>query len=116
MTPELKAKWLNALRNGNYTQGFGSLHVDNTYCCLGVLCEIAGYEWEELAQDSLVFKCPARTDWIENEEELKNLGLPKKIHDICLNMNDGTSLPEEIGFPEKRSFSEIADWLESQEF
>jgi hypothetical protein len=45
MNAELKAKWVEALRSGNYSQGHGLLkrrEDDNTakHCCLGVLCEL----------------------------------------------------------------------------
>ena len=57
MNPELKAKWLAALRSGDYPQTVhwlhrtaGDLHsnVDGLrhvegYCCLGVLCDISGH-------------------------------------------------------------------------
>ena len=43
---ELKAKWLAALRSGEYTQGRGqlSLEVEGVmhHCCLGVLCRLQG--------------------------------------------------------------------------
>lgn len=43
-TQELKDKWLNALKSGEFTQGKGKLRDDNgNYCCLGVLsviCEL----------------------------------------------------------------------------
>lgn len=47
MKPEIKTKWLEALRSGKYKQTQKYLKVkkeDNTcsYCCLGVLCELAG--------------------------------------------------------------------------
>jgi hypothetical protein len=43
---EVKVKWLEALRSGKYTQGTGALqsvHEDGSrsFCCLGVLCEVA---------------------------------------------------------------------------
>lgn len=42
MNPEVKAKWLTALRSGVYRQSQGSLRNErNEYCCLGVLCELA---------------------------------------------------------------------------
>ena len=43
MNPEIKARWVAALRGGEYTQGKSSLR--NKYdelCCLGVLCDLAG--------------------------------------------------------------------------
>lgn len=45
MTPELKAKWVAALRSGDYVQGAGYLcDINKRYCCLGVLCEVMGIE------------------------------------------------------------------------
>jgi len=39
---DIKEKWLNALRSGEYTKGREYLCSDNKYDCLGVLCEIQG--------------------------------------------------------------------------
>lgn len=47
MKPEIKERWLKALRSGEYTQGRGSLRYTkrekqvDAFCCLGVLCDIA---------------------------------------------------------------------------
>lgn len=41
MDQHVKALWLDALRSGKYKQGQGRLRLDNEYCCLGVLCELA---------------------------------------------------------------------------
>lgn len=43
MNPDIKALWLEALRSGEYKQGVGVLHneTEDTYCCLGVLCDVA---------------------------------------------------------------------------
>src|SRR6478752_3145258 len=43
MDKKLKAEWLAALRSGKYKQGQGGLHNPDgdTYCCLGVLCDVA---------------------------------------------------------------------------
>lgn len=38
----IQTKWLEALESGNYQQGNGYLKRNGRYCCLGVLCEIAG--------------------------------------------------------------------------
>lgn len=42
MNAEVKEKWIEALTSGKYVQGKGRLKVpeDNTYCCLGVLCDL----------------------------------------------------------------------------
>lgn len=43
MDTVIKAQWLKALRSGDYVQGKNHLHnhLTNTYCCLGVLCDLA---------------------------------------------------------------------------
>lgn len=44
----VKAKWTAALRSGEFEQGVGSLKtLDGKYCCLGVLAEVAGFEFGE---------------------------------------------------------------------
>lgn len=41
MNQEFKAKWLAALRSGEYRQGTGVLRTgDNRFCCLGVACDL----------------------------------------------------------------------------
>lgn len=37
----LRKEWIKALRSGKYEQCTGQLRDVDTYCCLGVLCEIA---------------------------------------------------------------------------
>ena len=48
MNPEIKTRWLEALLSGKYQQGAGYLRSQDaltetadSYCCLGVLCELA---------------------------------------------------------------------------
>lgn len=41
MKPEIKALWIEALRSGEYEQGRGQLNMNNHFCCLGVLCDLA---------------------------------------------------------------------------
>ncbi len=40
MKPEIKQKWVAALRSGKYKQGRGCLRRHDSYCCLGVLCDL----------------------------------------------------------------------------
>lgn len=42
LPPELKAKWLEALRSGQHKQAKGELFRDKGYCCLGVLSLVQG--------------------------------------------------------------------------
>lgn len=45
MNADLKTRWVEALRSCKYPQGPGALCRDGSYCCLGVLCEIAKEEY-----------------------------------------------------------------------
>lgn len=42
MKKALKQLWVEALESGNFPQGTGSMNYDGKFCCLGVLCEVAG--------------------------------------------------------------------------
>jgi hypothetical protein len=44
MNPQIKQKWVSALRSGDYQQGRNYLRTDNGFCCLGVLCDLYGKE------------------------------------------------------------------------
>ena len=48
MDPTIKARWVAALRSGDYNQGHGRLHTKengiSSFCCLGVLCDLANKE------------------------------------------------------------------------
>lgn len=88
MEAELKSKWVEALRSGKYEQGRASLRSGGKYCCLGVLCAVAGLE---ISTDG------------ENVDggygPITELGVRT---DTLWWMND----------QEKKSFTEIADYIE----
>jgi hypothetical protein len=50
MNPQIKQKWVSALRSGEYQQTKGRLRKEDKFCCLGVLCDLYGkennVEWE----------------------------------------------------------------------
>lgn len=60
----IQTAWLEALESGKYKQGQGCLRsqaeitsndgakTQLAYCCLGVLCEVAGLPWQERKADS----------------------------------------------------------------
>lgn len=103
MNAELKTKWLEALRSGQYAQGQGALRDQHdNYCCLGVLCglsELAAWERHTYTKlyNYLNFSC-------EFPSAVKALA---EINDDNINtlitMNDGDGA----------SFSDIANWIEA---
>lgn len=40
MNSQIKQKWIDALKSGEYQQTSGHLRTEQGYCCLGVLCNI----------------------------------------------------------------------------
>ncbi len=59
MNPEVKAKWLEALRSDRYQQTHGVLKNDNGYCCLGVLCDVVKeqveMDWHRDPEDGKIY-------------------------------------------------------------
>ncbi len=94
LDPELKAKWVEALRSGKFVQGETDLHdcSEDTYCCLGVLQAIVGVE-----------KLPKhKNNWeYLNYAEAEAIGLTKKTQEDLAQMND-----------QPFSFGHIAKWIE----
>lgn len=51
MRLDVAKNWAEALKSGEFTQGELSLHFNNAYCCLGVLCELAIRDGVEVIKD-----------------------------------------------------------------
>lgn len=117
MNPEIKQKWVAALRSGNYRQGKGKLRThDDRFCCLGVLCDIAEREGIVVAErdEDFAERYPElNVDWDYDDTETE---LPLSIvnwadlpdrnpmlaTDSCIQLND------EMEF----TFDQIADEIE----
>jgi hypothetical protein len=108
MNAEIKVRWVEALRSGAYEQGSLYLKRGNEFCCLGVLCEVAGTagSWRDRGDASdpaaFVFGGESRDD-IPPEPFLRSLGFGGK-EDVrrLWEMNDDEGL----------SFTAIADYIE----
>lgn len=114
MNPEVKAKWVAALRSGEYQQGTGALKSDDKYCCLGVLCDIfakeTGKDWTAL-KDSPVMEFDGATGLPPNAvsewaglQTMNPIVLEGTIATTLSNMNDGLGA----------SFQTIARLIEEQ--
>lgn len=49
MKRSIARKWAAALESGDYKQIDGSLRIGNSFCCLGVLCNIHAQKHPEIA-------------------------------------------------------------------
>lgn len=102
MDAELKAKWIDALRSGEYKQARATLR-DNSgaYCCLGVLCKVAGIELNTEG------RFPASENSYKPIFELIGSEDASKQ---CSSRNDGSVYG---GVGRRWTFSEIADYIEA---
>jgi hypothetical protein len=106
LTPELKARWLSALRGDTYTQATDSLRERGPddeslgHCCLGVLADLIDPNgWNEF------------DDWHACSADLEDSveGLDYRTQSDLMTMNDGDE-PKGI---RSCTFEEIADWIEA---
>lgn len=105
MDPELKAKWVAALRSGEYKQGTGVLHNGEGYCCIGVFCEVsADPSWDgEYITGETEEGTITRMDNFLPYDVTQKYKLDKEILGVLWRMNDCRGA----------SFAEIADYIES---
>lgn len=128
MNADVKEKWVKALRSGEYHQGFTQLRVENSYCCLGVLCDLYGKE-HHVAWDRVTgflfekYYLPEKVKkWAGLQNELPNSNYPGNVTFrpgeslpaiplACLN--DGQFPDSGIGIERRQyTFPEIADIIE----
>lgn len=104
MNPEIKTKWIEALRSGKYQQTHGVLRRGDRYCCLGVLCSLNDDgEWTECSGEVYEFEINSKTncsilpDPVASEAKL-SLDAQGKV----ATLNDSG-----------KSFLEIANYIEA---
>lgn len=99
MEAAIKSRWVEALRSGRYQQGRGSLRPsENTYCCLGVLCDLIKPSWE---YNIISYDHATEGAAFPSECFMVSLGLPGEAANNLAEMNDA-------GVP----FALIADEIE----
>lgn len=101
MNPEIKAKWLEALRSHQYQQARKYLRTDEThFCCLGVLCDLtAPRRWRPISDGEF---CHGSAHAFPDNDILAEADLSELDAEKLANMND-----------RGKSFAEIADYIEA---
>ena len=97
MDPDLKNKWITALRSGDYRQGFLFLRYDECFCSLGVLCDVMGGQWEERAT---LYEVKVGGVLLKSHQ-YDIPGLPHPWRKVMVDLNDAGA-----------SFEEIASFIE----
>lgn len=137
MDKTIKARWLEALRSGEFEQSGGGLRsphkrfdtVDFTeigasYCCLGVLCELAVQDGVvKRSDDGSAYTFPSPNEWGEERTQHEAAVLPPPVQawagidnepgSLRTMINEFASLIElndDAGY----TFAQIADVIEQQ--
>ena len=109
MNKDIKKKWIEALRSGEYKQAQHQLRDGDCFCCLGVLCDIhsreTGVEWDNGFYERNQTHLPLLVIiWAGLGSENVYLS-----DNSCLtDYNDGSM------FVDTKNFAEIADIIEAQ--
>lgn len=129
MKPEIKEQWVAALNSGEYIQGKEELRTkDNTYCCLGVLCDLAVRasiaKWENHKGHGWLIMPTDHTFRDEYDENVGGAWLPKFIREwsglMCDNPDvriDDEDLPVGLSVlndNKRMNFHEIAEVIQEQ--
>lgn len=127
MKPEIKEKWVAALRSGEYTQATGYLRTKEGFCCLGVLCDIVqedvGMHWIKGTEYGLeCYRYTKNNNYIHHSLTLSASGcLPTEVvnlsdledYDPVIWYGDDGSTLAELN-DKGLTFNEIADIIEAQ--
>lgn len=108
MDQEFKARWVAALRSGEYKQGYGRMRTGNRFCCLGVVCDLVDpSRWEEGDRGRHLYAdlSPHKLGWegYPPKETAASVGLSLRHMQDLAKMND-----------REFSFEEIADYIERE--
>lgn len=111
--PDIKAKWLEALRSGNFPQGFGAMKTcEDKYCCLGVCVEaVLGVQGVRQRLSTGFTRAPYEFDGIIAQP---NLGLVERMFSDGYTMESSDAITELIKMNDELQipFPQIADWIE----
>jgi len=116
---DVKEKWLDALRRGEYSQTRKTLRDENGFCCLGVLCDIIdpsgwgqvrtrhGEKTTHLTAINVPSEAILAEAGIGEEEVVPGLE-SEDDEETCYVLTELMNLNDR----EHKSFEEIADWIE----
>lgn len=103
MNREIGMKWVEALRSGKYKQGRLALYNADSFCCLGVLCEVMGVEQIDIGGPAVAYGHESNVT-MPGADVLERAGLSLDQARRLAHFNDNRG----------RSFPEIADYIERE--
>jgi len=139
MDPKVKRRWVKALRSGAYPQTSGALAVrsgspdqPDSFCCLGVLCDVGRdlgvtgkWDWSEPRNGGVMvpFARPRRksektgewnlSDTLDVPAELrKTFKMDENVESFLISLNDEGVWDQYKGGTRNVTFADIADFVE----
>ena len=104
LQPEVKQKWVKALRSGKYKQTQENLYKNDKFCCLGVLAMECGRKNLEL--DDITDEPELHSAFVNNKiMDTMNSLIPssnEKVQNYLIGLNDEN----------RHSFKKIANWID----
>ena len=102
MNPDIKKKWVAALRSNRYSQNYNSLRISDDkgelkYCVLGVLYDVCGATWEAFSFTDIHVTIHNPSFGHQHIEEIA--GISRDNLNKLVKLNDHTKL----------SFAALAD-------
>ena len=95
MNKEWAEKWAAALRSGEYKQGTGRLRQGDSFCCLGVLCDLVSKtNWRD------------GVGWGVDACSIHTCYLPKAVRGLVQGLSDGQGT---LPLPNQESLMELND-------
>lgn len=103
---EVRRRWTEALRSGEYPQGKRFLNKDGRFCCLGVLCEVSGVHKKRHPDGETMYE-----GWVAilPGSMAEAAGLCSDLGDLGLN---GSPSLTELNDSNDFTFDEIADVID----
>lgn len=116
MDRDLRDRWCAALRGEGervYEQGKRSLrNKDDTWCCIGVLCDVAGVEWRfDKIADAYACDALEPATALPTNGQMDEWGLDVSTAWRLVYRNDGVA-HETNPTGRVHTFAEQADWIE----
>lgn len=113
MNKQLVDKWVAALRSGEYKQGHGRLNKNGNFCCLGVLCDVAGIPKTQSSRGVCSYGQSSESLDVNVRAVVgvdSMLGEPKHGYRVDVSGRSYASLAD--ANDNNVSFADLADWIE----
>lgn len=111
---EFGEKWLAALRSGKYRQTVGALCRGNSYCCIGLAGKIVGATSKFMRTGGAFTNDPDYSN--EDSYGMPAIKAPNSLPEQIIGVASRNQLVQELiclNDNQRKSFAEIADWIES---